>query len=141
MGKGGNAGEPYSLLFPQCFLPFNPLPLNLTPLLTAPARKLLKTLREKEKIQVTSIFSFSQNFFHPYKIQISDHFGHICFVICKCFRFGVVQIFAFGKSLQMTNNFSFSHSVFKRLVLQTPKNQGLFANGLTLSQTSLGLYL
>ena len=28
-------------------------------------------------------------------------------------------------------NFSFSHSVFKRLVLQTGKNQGLFGKGLT----------
>ena len=27
-------------------------------------------------------------------------------------------------------NFSFSHSVFKRLVLQTRKNQGLFGKGL-----------
>ena len=30
----------------------------------------------------------------------------------------------------MTSNFSFSHSVFKRLVLQTRKNQGLFGKGL-----------
>ena len=28
------------------------------------------------------------------------------------------------------SNFSFSHSVFKRLVLQTRKNQGLFGTGL-----------
>ena len=33
------------------------------------------------------------------------------------------------KSLIM-NNFSFSHGDFKRLVLQTRKNQGLFAKGL-----------
>ena len=32
-------------------------------------------------------------------------------------------------------NFSFSHSVFKRLVLQTRKNQGLFGKGLTLYNT------
>ena len=30
----------------------------------------------------------------------------------------------------VTSNFSFSHSVFKRLVLQTHKKQGLFGNGL-----------
>ena len=30
------------------------------------------------------------------------------------------------------SNFSFSHSVFKRLVLQSRKNQGLFGKGLTL---------
>ena len=29
-----------------------------------------------------------------------------------------------------TSNFSFSHSVFKRLVLQPHKNQGLFGKGL-----------
>ena len=31
----------------------------------------------------------------------------------------------------VTSNFSFSYSVFKRLVLQTRKNQGLFGKGLT----------
>ena len=31
-----------------------------------------------------------------------------------------------------TSNFSFSRSVFKRLVLQTRKNQGLFGKGLKL---------
>ena len=30
----------------------------------------------------------------------------------------------------VTSNFSFCHSVFKRLVLQTRKNQGLFGKGL-----------
>ena len=38
------------------------------------------------------------------------------------------------EKLLVTSNFSFSHSVFKRLVLQTRKNQGLSDNGLTLSQ-------
>ena len=30
----------------------------------------------------------------------------------------------------ITSNFSFSHSEFKRLILQTRKNQGLFGKGL-----------
>ena len=34
------------------------------------------------------------------------------------------------EKLLVTSNFSFSHSVFKRLVLQTGKNQGLFGKGL-----------
>ena len=34
------------------------------------------------------------------------------------------------KKLLVTSNFFFSHSVFKRLVLQTRKNQGLFGKGL-----------
>ena len=38
------------------------------------------------------------------------------------------------EKLLVTSNFSFSRSVFKRPVLQTCKNQGLFGKGLTLSQ-------
>ena len=34
------------------------------------------------------------------------------------------------EKLLFKSNFSFSHSVFKRLVLQTLKNQGLFGKGL-----------
>ena len=34
------------------------------------------------------------------------------------------------EKLLVTSNFSFSHSVFKRLVLQTRKDQGLFGKGL-----------
>ena len=33
------------------------------------------------------------------------------------------------EKLLVTSNFSFSHSVFKRLALQTRKNQGLFGKG------------
>ena len=32
--------------------------------------------------------------------------------------------------LLLTSNFSFSHSVFKRLIMQTRENQGLFGKGL-----------
>ena len=35
------------------------------------------------------------------------------------------------EKLLVTSNFSFSHSVFKRLVLQTRKKHGLFGKGLT----------
>ena len=35
------------------------------------------------------------------------------------------------EKLLIMSNFCFSHSVFKRLVLQTRKNQGLFGKGLT----------
>ena len=34
------------------------------------------------------------------------------------------------EKLLVTSDFSFSNSVFKRLVLQTHKNQGLFGKGL-----------
>ena len=43
------------------------------------------------------------------------------------------------EKLLVTSNFSFSHCVFKRLVLQTCKNQGLFGKGLTLYHTVLTL--
>ena len=39
------------------------------------------------------------------------------------------------EKLIVTSNFSFSHIVFKRLQLQTSKNQGLFGKGLTLYHT------
>ena len=39
------------------------------------------------------------------------------------------------EKLLIMSNFSFSNSVFKRLLLQTRKNQGLFGKGLTLDHT------
>ena len=39
--------------------------------------------------------------------------------------------------LLVTSNFSFSHSVFKRLVLQTRENQGLFGKGLSWRRSHL----
>ena len=36
-----------------------------------------------------------------------------------------------NEKLLVTSNFFFFHSVFKRLLLQTRKNQGLFGKGLT----------
>ena len=35
------------------------------------------------------------------------------------------------EKLLVTSNFSFSHSVFKRLIMQTREKQGLFGKGLT----------
>ena len=47
----------------------------------------------------------------------------------KAFQMGRKTLWEKEKLL-ITSNFSFSHSVFKRLVLQTRKNQGLFGKGL-----------
>ena len=41
------------------------------------------------------------------------------------------------EKLLVTSNFSFSHSVFQRLVLQTRENHGLFGNGLKLRLKSV----
>ena len=43
------------------------------------------------------------------------------------------------EKLFVTSNFSFSHSVFKRLVLQTLRNKGLFGKGLGKKSTKLEL--
>ena len=40
------------------------------------------------------------------------------------------------ETLLIMSNFSFSYSVFKRLVLQTRKHQGLFGKGLNLTTQS-----
>ena len=40
------------------------------------------------------------------------------------------------EKLFIMSNFSFPHSVFKRLVLQTRENQGLFGKWLTMLRTS-----
>ena len=37
-----------------------------------------------------------------------------------------------ARNEQVTSNFSFVHSVFKRLVMQICKNKGLFGKGLSL---------
>ena len=44
------------------------------------------------------------------------------------------------EKLLITSNFSFSRSVFKRLLLQTHKNQGLFGKGLNVDKMMLSLF-
>ena len=51
---------------------------------------LLKTLWEKEKMLVTSIFSFSHSVFYSIR-KINHHFSNIQLVVCKCFQFGHVR--------------------------------------------------
>ena len=48
-------------------------------------------LLEKEKIVVTSIFSFSRKFFDPFKDNNSKPLSNIYLVVCKYFEFGEVQ--------------------------------------------------
>ena len=48
-----------------------------------------KTLREKEKMLVTCIFSFSHNVFSPIKDK-NHHFKYFYFVVCKCLQYGPV---------------------------------------------------
>ena len=67
-----------------------------------------KTLWEKEKLLITSDFSFSHSVFKRLVLE------------------NIVR----KEENAASSIFSFSHSVFKRLVLQTRKNQGLFGKGL-----------
>ena len=55
-------------------------------------RRLWKTLWEKEKMLVTSIFSFSHIVFYSIKDR-NPHFRNIQFVVCMCFQFGLIQDF------------------------------------------------
>ena len=50
---------------------------------------LLKTLWEKEKLLVTSNFSFSHSVFYPFG-ELSAIFIKLKIVVCKLFEFGVV---------------------------------------------------
>ena len=61
------------------------------PTLNNPKKKkiALKTLWEKEKMLVTSIFSFSHNVFYPSQSKFQS-FIYIYFVVCKCFNLGTV---------------------------------------------------
>ena len=71
------------------FSNFNPFP-NKPWFLRVYGISLLKTLWEKEKKLVTSIFSFSHGVFYSIK-EINHHLSNTEFVVCKCFQFGNVQ--------------------------------------------------
>ena len=60
---------------------------------------LLKTLWEKEKLLVTSNFSFSHSVFHPFR-KLSAIFIEFEIVVCKLFQFEGVQNVSFGKGLR-----------------------------------------
>ena len=55
-------------------------------------KSLLKTYREKEKMLVTNIFSFSHNVFYPSQNEFQI-VSQIYFVVCKCSEFGHVYRF------------------------------------------------
>ena len=67
---------------------FNPFP-NKPWFLRICSTCLLKTLREKEKLLVTSNFSFSLSVFYP-SGEISACFVKFENVVCKLFQFGRV---------------------------------------------------
>ena len=69
------------------------LPLYDTiPSLTTLNQRAFENIGEKEKMLVTSIFSFFHNVFYPLK-ERNHHFSDIKFVVCNCFQFGQGQNF------------------------------------------------
>ena len=60
---------------------------------------LLKTLREKEKLLVTSNFSYSHSVFFPFG-EHSAIFIKFEIVVCKLFHCGKSEILSFGKGLK-----------------------------------------
>ena len=116
-----------------------------------------KTLWKKEKLLITSNFFFSHNVFQSCLLLLrrNEYLWSKELTLYQTTNFGLLQTkrvcrrqfqitWKWQKGLQkcrkhwekekllLTSNFSFSHSVFKRLVLQTCKKQGLFGKGLTL---------
>ena len=63
------------------------------------ALSLLKTLWEKEKLLLTSNFSFSHSVFYSF-LELSAIFTKVKIVVCKLFQFGSVQNLLFGKGLR-----------------------------------------
>ena len=59
---------------------------------------LLKILWEKEKLHVTSTFSFSHSVFYPFG-ELSAIFIKFEIVVCKLFQFGSIKNLSFGKEL------------------------------------------
>ena len=80
----------------------NPFP-NKPWFLRVSSKSLWKTLWEKEKLLVTSNFSFSHSVFNPIK-ELSAIFNKFKIVVCKLFQFGGVQDLSFGKGLKCRIN-------------------------------------
>ena len=76
----------------------NPFP-NKTCFLFVCSTSLLKTLWKKEKLLVTSNFSFSYSVFYPLE-EVSAIFIKFVIVVSKLFQFGRVLILSFGKELR-----------------------------------------
>ena len=80
--KGETAGNQHLLLS------LNPFP-NKPWFLRVCSTSLLETLREKEKLLVTSNFSFSHSVFYPFQ-ELSAIFIKFKIVVCKLFQLGRV---------------------------------------------------
>ena len=78
----------FSKIIASLYVTLNPFP-NKPLFLRVCSTSLLKTLWEKEKMLVTSNFSFSNSVFYPFR-ELSTIFIKFKIVICKLFQFGKV---------------------------------------------------
>ena len=79
------------------WLPLNPFP-NKPWFLYVCSTSHFKTLWEKEKLLITSNFSFSHIFFYPFG-KLSAIFIKFKIAICKIFQFGTVLNLTYGTGL------------------------------------------
>ena len=110
-----------------------------------------KTLWEKEKLLVTSNFSFSHNVFYPiwHLFFILTHYQTTNFrlfqtervcrrkwkkVIQKMAKLWVEKTLWEKEKLLVTSNFSFSHSVFEKIISKGHQKLSLCGNGLNAFQ-------
>ena len=110
--KGENAGNS---IFSFSLNVFNPFP-NKPWFLHICSTSLLKTMWEKEKLLITSNFSFSHSVFYPFE-ELSSIFNvfnpflnkpwflHVCST-------SLLKTMCEKEKLLITSNFSFSHIVF-----------------------------
>ena len=77
----------------------NPFP-NKPWFLRVCSTSLLKTLWEKEKLLITSNFSFSYSIFYPFE-ELSGILIIFKIVVCKLYQFGKVLQLSFGKGLKV----------------------------------------
>ena len=87
---------------------------------------LLKTLWEKEKLLVTSNFSFSHSISYPFQ-ELSAIFIKFKTVVSKLFQFGRVQNLSFGKELKH-NRKNIGHCYISEIILKTALNTKLSIN-------------
>ena len=85
------------LFFDGSFL-FNYFP-NKPWFLRVCSTSLLKTLWEKEKLLVTSNFSFFHSVLYPFG-ELIDRLIKFIIVVCKLFQLGSVENLLFGKGLK-----------------------------------------
>ena len=152
-GTNGKMTQEYSLLMPLMkeafWLPVEKKPFNSftnhPSFLHVCSTSLLKTLWEKEKLLITSNFSFSPTVFYPFW-EIYIIFIKLKIVICKLFQFGRVynlEIFVRMCNISICCNIFLPVSLMDlRVCTQFNITWIMGAFGmLTLSQTSPGFYV